>query len=381
MRAEPTSRPRRRLRLLLRGAALCALLAPSSAAARPRLCLPPVYEGGRRLHQMPSPSVSWLELAMRQHELCWRRSDPGEVRIALLGSSAVFGFPLSVEQTFGALVNDHFGERGTAARLYNLAWVNPYQLRDAMILHEALRYDTNVVVYAITPSDFVHQAPVIWPTLLSFFASNSDVLAAFVADPPPGLAEPVSTYGRWLNNNPSNHGLWPRFRETGRFVRTASRIYAQSAARALHPAAPLPPAKQRHRQTQYDCSRTHADVERSLRQFADWNVLAYLEQERRRSGIEVLVVHWPIAHEPVEDCYNVRFTEQIVPAFEAWLSAETAKRGLHYLDLHDLLPSDRFLDSVHVGAEGHALIAARVAEALDPLVERTARRVSGAARR
>src|SRR6185436_4843382 len=104
------------------------------------------------------------------------------------------------------------------------------------------------------------------------------------------------------------------------------------------------------------------------------NVLAYLEEERRRSGIEVLIVHWPIAHEPVGDCYNVRFTAEIVPQFEAWLRSESARRGLHYLDLHDLLPSERFLDSVHIGAEGHAEIAARVAAALDPVVEEVAAR-------
>src|SRR6185436_10786557 len=60
---------------------------PGRASARPRLCLPPVYEGGQRLHQMPAPSTSWLELALRQHEICWRQSDD-QVRVALLGASA-----------------------------------------------------------------------------------------------------------------------------------------------------------------------------------------------------------------------------------------------------------------------------------------------------
>ena len=42
------------------------------------LCLPSLAEEGRRLHEMPSPSVYWLDLLLRQHEACWTADEPRE---------------------------------------------------------------------------------------------------------------------------------------------------------------------------------------------------------------------------------------------------------------------------------------------------------------
>src|SRR2546426_105394 len=88
-------------------AVLLALTAARPVAAAPALCLPPVFDGGRRLHQMPAPRVYWLQLLLRQHELCWRPpARPDELRVVLGGNSAMFGFPLPVEETFGYLLNE-----------------------------------------------------------------------------------------------------------------------------------------------------------------------------------------------------------------------------------------------------------------------------------
>jgi hypothetical protein len=354
------------------------LFVAARSDARPHLCLPPVYEGGQRLHEMPDARIFWLELAMRQHEICWRQPARPEARIALLGSSAVYGFPLPVEKTFGALVNQSFAARGVPAHLFNLAWVNPYQLRDAVIFHEALRYEPDVVVYAITAQEFNHTAPVVWPSLLRFFGNNSDVLAEMVAAPPPGLEGPLDAYGRWLNRNPKVRGRWPELREVGRYVRNSSRLYARDAARLLHPSLPPTPDKPRQHQTNYDCAKTRERVAQQLDRFPDWNILAYLEEERARHGFEVVIVYWPIAHEPLGECYNVRFTQAIVDRFAEWVRTESERRGFHYLDLHDALPPERFVDSLHVSAEGHAQVAERVAAELDPLVERAVARRVGA---
>src|SRR5262245_5810935 len=97
---------------------------PAPAHARPWLCLPPAFDQGRRLHPLPNPDVYWLEIMLRQHELCWRAPrTPNELRVLLLGSSAVYGFPLPVEETLSGYLNDHFARTGTPAHMFNLGFV------------------------------------------------------------------------------------------------------------------------------------------------------------------------------------------------------------------------------------------------------------------
>jgi lysophospholipase L1-like esterase len=96
-----------------------------------------------------------------------------------------------------------------------------------------------------------------------------------------------------------------------------------------------------------------------------WNILAYLEQIQRTRGVEVLVINWPAVHEPVGACYNARFTTAGFEDYLAWVGPQARARGLHYLDLHDSLPRDAILDSQHLNAEGHRLMAEEIARELD----------------
>ena len=54
--------------------------------------------------------------------------------------------------------------------------------------------------------------------------------------------------------------------------------------------------------------------------------------------------------------------ESVASLFDA---LRDGMRGLGYVDLHDLLPPELFVDSLHVTAEGHH----RIAEQLAPVVE------------
>jgi hypothetical protein len=346
------------------------LVRPADAAP-PWLCLPPVFEGGQRLHQSGAPRVFWLELLLRQHQVC-RHASSGrdERRIFLLGSSGVFGFPLPVERTFGALLNEHFAQEDVPARLFNLCSVFPYELRDALILREALRYEPDLILYPVTPSEFVHMAPALFPPqLVEFFDRNRETLAELVADPPRGLEEPFERY-RPLLERDTPPSFFDRLREIGSFARIAAAEHARVLARQLNPS--LPPERLSKalttRQTSYDCGATKEKSEREFSGWKDWNILEHLAELRARLGIAVMIVHWPIAHEPVGDCYNVRFTNALAREFAEWLRAETERLDLPYLDLHDFLAAEEFLDSLHVSAEGHRKIAARLAEDIDPLL-------------
>lgn len=349
--------------------ALAVALCPTLASS---LCLPPVGGGGLRLGEAPFPPTYWLSLTLRQHELCWRgAARPDELRVAVVGNSAVYGFPLPAGQAFTTLLNERFEADGAGLRLYNLAFPGTYQFRDALTIRAALDFEPDVIVYPVVLADFRHVAPNLFKSMVYFFDVNGDRLAEMVADPPPGLEDVAERYGDVARAGQRRHGALQRLREVGAYARSAVGHQAHRAAGALAPLPPPAARPTRGRQTRYDCA---AVEERFRRNFADWqrwNILAYLEQVQNERGVPVLVVHWPEAEEPVGGCFNVRYPRAAVDEFADWLAEQTRQRGLAFVDLHSMLPPTLFLDSVHVSAAGHQ----RIATALAPHVTALAREV------
>lgn len=348
--------------------ALCLLLGAVDRAAALRLCLPPAAEDGRRLHQPTNYSGTWLEIWLRQHELCWR-DEPGEVRIGLFGNSAVYGFPLPAEQTLAEDVNRRFAQSATPAHLFNLGYVFTYMPRDAILMEAALPYDLDVIVYAVTLADMIHMAPPLYPPMLvRFFDTNVDTLAPMVRTPPAGLEEPFASMQATLDANPPLKRWRERLEQIGIAVRLMAAHHAERLARrwAVLPAVELP--KTFPQNARYDCAKTLADNESHFADWSTWNILANLAAIRARTGAAVLVVNWPIAHEPVGECYNFRYSNTLASAFNRWLQSESERLGLDYLDLHALLPPERFFDSLHVDAAGQDEVAGRIYDALRPLI-------------
>jgi len=377
---------------LLLVAVVLAVVPRTPAAARipvPSLppifeCLPPIFEGGQRLHELRGRSVYWLELGLRQHEVCWRRfSHPDEVRVFLAGNSAVYGFPLPAEESLSGVLNRRFDDNHIGAHVFNLAAVLTYQLKDALILRESLRYHPDAIVYAVTLSEFAHypEGPAAftdlsywpWRSLVDFFASNRSATLAFAREQPPGLGEPLDIYRQFLGTPPARLRDSTAPNLAGTFIRAVVREYAQ---RLLKRALPDLAVESAGRQTTYDCEKITREREPLYRHWQDWNIIAFLEGLQAATGAPVLVVNWPVAHEPVGDCYNVRYPAAALHAYDEWMSAETEKRGLSYLDLHDLLPAEEFIDSLHVTAEGQR----KIASAINPALERLVRDVAGSSR-
>jgi hypothetical protein len=359
-------------RALLLGALLSA--AATAAPAAPRVCLPPVFEGGQRLHPLPAPRVFWLELLLRQHEICWRRS-AGEARIALVGNSGIFGYPLPVEQTFGGRLNAHFDAHRIPAHVFNLAFVNSYQLRDAVIIHEALAYAPDVLLYPVTFAEFVHTAPAVFPPhLVRFFTSNKPSLYELASKPPAGLAELLAVYRAMLDQSEVSNDAFFRLREVGAFARSAAQQHALRVKHAL--TAISPTIRTKGRQTKYNCGQILADTAWQYDHWRDWSVLGYAA-ELQRAGIEVVIVNWPVAHEPVDDCYNVRWSAANVAAFNDWTARESRALGLRYIDLHAFLAPEEFLDSLHLSPAGHQRVADRLAAELDPVIRSVRGRQTG----
>jgi hypothetical protein len=352
------------------GAAPVLLALTLICAARPaaaRFCLPPLFEDGQRLHPLTDVRVMWLDPLLRQHEICWRER-AGEVRIALFGDSAVFGFPLPADQSFSAVINNRFAAAGVPAHVFNLAWVFTYQPRDALILHEALAYAPDVIVDALTLSNFLHVAPLPWPPpMVRFFELNTDALARLTTTPPPGLAEPFEDY-----RPVAERSVWlvatDRLHQLGSLAHVAAHQHASSLARRLGTEPRPEPSPRRPRIGPYDCQATLKDNATMYTEFERWNPLEDLANIRARTGKAVLVINWPTARDPNGDCYNRRYGAALLAEYNRWLSAETTRLGLPYLDLHDLLEPTEFFDTLHVTPAGHQRIAERVAQVLEPML-------------
>src|SRR5262245_28865317 len=359
---------RRRARLIAIAALTCSLSSPAAAATH--WCLPGLFEGGARLQPLVAPQVFWLPPLLRQHTLCRHARDrPREQRVVVIGSSGSYGFPLPADQSAPAELDRLLIARGLPARAFNLGFVNTYQLRDALIAGAALPYDPAVIVYPLTVAEFTHVAPAINDALVEFFVDNSGTLEALASDPLPGLGEPIDLYNFWLDQIPWRSLATSHLRQLGALTRAMVRASGEDAIRLLTGRFDAPPRPRLQVPAGYDCAARLAK-EKGEVAWASWNVLDYLDELRRTRGIDVVVAHWPVNHEPDGACYNARISTARLTEFLDWIRAETAARGFEYVDLHDLLPPDEFLDTLHLTAEGNR----RVGAALAPVVEKVLRR-------
>ena len=359
--------------LTLSIACAAVLASTGTAAARPWPCLPPLFDGGTRTHEFPVPSVVSLDLSLRQHEICWREpASPDELRVAWIGSSIAYGSFLPADQTAPHRLNQRFASLGVPARIYNLGFVYTHQVREAFVVHEALRYEPDVIVFALSLSGFVHVLPK-GPYYEEFFISNRGIAQDFLRNPPPGLTGVFDeNRGFFLPVGPIR-GMGAQLRQVGAFVRAAVRNSAEAAA-VLLGSPPVPPSVPLPTQPlAYPCGETLSDNTDQYRDWKQWNILAYLEQIQRTRGVEMLVVGLPVIHMPRGECYNVRYSKALFADFKAWAASETAARGLRYLDLHDRVPASGFFDSIHLNADGQEVVAEEIARTLGPMLVEKAR--------
>jgi hypothetical protein len=98
-------------------------------------CLPTLFEGGQRLHDLHGASLFDSDLIFRQHEICHRPAiEPTERKVALRGNSTVFGLDVPVENCFAGLLNRRWTASNESAHIYNLACaVEPNARRDLRV--------------------------------------------------------------------------------------------------------------------------------------------------------------------------------------------------------------------------------------------------------
>ena len=355
------------LRILLLGL----LVTSGATTAWSQTCLPPLLDGRPRLQDVDKTGVLWLNLLLRQHEVCWRESrDPTETRIFALGNSAIYGFPWPSELSAVGLINRKFERQGTRAHIFNLGFVFTYQTKEALILSEALRYKPDFIIYGVTFDDFGHLAPYPYAPLAAFFDANSRAISRLASDPPNTFEEPFRLYRDAQATNVRPYAVWNELRQAGTFVRLAAQQTAKALRKRMFPSLREKNPKPARQNPRYDCEEVKRSYANKYANWKDWSMLEYLAQLRTETGIEVLVVNWPVAHEPRGDCYNVRYPAAAFQDYVDWIEEEAEELGLEYLDLHRLLKRREFVDSVHPTKKGQRRVAFQLEKKVAALLSR-----------
>ena len=361
------------------GVLCAALVALGCGGPSEPLCLPPLFEGGQRLHDRHGANLFDLDLIFGQHEICDHTEQKTQLRkIALIGNSATFGLNVSAEDTFAGQLNQRWESNNSPFHIYNLGFVTTYVFKDALIARKAIEFEPDVIVFALSLADFVHTAPIPWPDALPmFFGANNASLDRVRDEGAAGLEEVVETYALENSNRSWVGRRWIAWRERGGYLRLATRYGAPHVINRfllsdgdgeVMPKAPdegFPQAGPNYR-----CNKVIDAFETKFGEnWSNWNVLAYLEQLKREHGVKIAVLDSPIEHNPRDACYNARQPSDAGSNYRAWLRKQTSARGLALWDLHDLLPRDQFSDTIHPTAEGHRTIASTLAEPIEALLK------------
>jgi hypothetical protein len=332
-------------------------------------CLPPLFDGGRRLHDLRGATLFDIDVMLSQHELCHRARDGvAETRVLLFGNSAIFGARLTEDQTVAHLLNDSLARDGADAHVYNLGYATTYQLKEAMLMRASLRFDPDVIVYGVTLADFMHVTPILWPPgIAELLLRNPDWLETMAREGAPGIDDLVESYVRPGGDSVPMASRWlRRWRALGSYARVAARRHAQRAATSpwlgggVDPDSAddlSPPIMQRE---DYTCGEVLESFARNFRGWRTWNTLEYLESLAERVDARVVVVAWPIRHDPKGACYNWRYPKRAVAEFDAWLRDEAERRGFSFVDLHDALGRSAFVDSLHPTPSGNEEVVSRL---------------------
>jgi hypothetical protein len=344
------------------------LVLAEAARSNAQICLPPLYEDGSRLVTPVETRVLWLEPLLRQHEVCWRRpGSAGESRLFVIGSSGIFGYPFAARESAVAMVNRSLAEKQTPAHLFNLAMMWTYGPKDALILHEAMRFRPDAIVYAVTLDDFYHRSPSGVSPVDALFLSNSRAADRAAAAKLPGIGEPLERYRQYWSEESAGASLWRSLREAGLLARIGARQAALQVDSSVPPLAPVEIMPIAAAGESYDCDQVKKRAEYWI-DWQQWSLLPWLAEMKRERGTPVLVVNWPVARQQNGDCFNVRYVQADFDEYNAWLRSETAAHGFGYLDLHDLLAPDGFLDSIHPNADGQRAVAERLEPAVRDLL-------------
>lgn len=305
-----------------------------------------------------------LPLKLRMHKLSQPKA-PGEIRILMLGNSAVFGGLLPPQNSSAYHLQNFLEESPLTgrARVYNLAANGAYAQDDFLVLHEALKYQPDVVFWGVTLRDFHLPDRITKGPVAGFNVDYLMGLGPWYEEHGYGplfksLQNKFNIKKHWniyLDQRVSRYWYLYRYRETLREI-------------AIDQALSLLPAK-----LSWDVSNYYIGNQREFISippkrwykkkdypfpnptFAYFGAMRDLAKE---NGATLVIFNMPTIF------HDLAYPQGWMAKFYDYLQEEMPKAGVDYLDLSALLaegPED-FHDYLHLTKQGNRKVAGALGE-------------------
>jgi len=298
-----------------------------------------------------------LDAMFASHILVGTSKASDEYRVLLIGDSSVWGTLLTPEQTLaGQLNSSAISACGKTVRVYNLGYPYISLMQELMILDEALQYEPDMVV---------------WLTTLESFPRDKQFGAPLVANSPDRVRDLIFKYE--LNGSPNDPALnhastWDQtFVSQRRALADLIRLQIYGALWSSTGIDQFYPENYERAQTDFEADDEFHGLKPSA-SLRDTLSLDILDAGMNAADAPTILVNEPIliSNGINSDIrYNFFYPRWAYDEYRLMLDEYTSSRGLHYLDLWDLVPMEEFTNSsVHLTPKGEAMLANKVGEAI-----------------
>ncbi|HSL44911.1 MAG TPA: hypothetical protein VK897_15860 [Anaerolineales bacterium] len=305
-----------------------------------------------------------IEVVFASHVIDGAEKSPNEYRVLLIGDSSVWGTLLKPEETLAGQLNaDQITACGKTVRAYNLGYPTLSLLKELMLLDQALKYQADMVI---------------WLTTLQSFPRDRQMTSPVVANNAPRVRKLIERYELPLDpNDPAlvEPTTWEQtFIGQRRAIADYLRLQLYGALWASTGIDQVYPE---------DYARAQIDLEASdefqgmtaedLPGFESALAFDVLEAGMSAAPVPTLLVNEPIlvsngANSDIR--YNFFYPRWAYDEYRQLLQRRSAEHGWRYFDFWNLVLMDEFTNSaVHLSLEGEAMLAGKVAEAIQTACE------------
>lgn len=306
---------------------------------------------GNDIGQSCNLIVNNLDAMFASHEIAAGAKPVDEYRVALIGDSSVWGVLLKPEETLAAQLNAlGMSKAGKNVRVYNLGYPDFSLAKDTLILHRALGYQPDLIVWLVTLNSLPNARQM-----------DHALAQANAAELKPLLPAQSIT--------PTAQTFWD-----GTIV--GQRRNLADMAR-LQLCAPRWAATRQDQVIRPDYERWSVDLEAdpgfgALQPpvLADvalaFDVLDAGAKLARSKGASLLIVNEPMAQSNGKNSdirYNAFYPRWAYDQYRKRMADNAKKSGWNYLDLWNVIPPNEFTNSpVHLSPAGSRALAEKLGE-------------------
>lgn len=290
-----------------------------------------------------------LDAMFASHRIAAGPKPADEYRVIVVGDSSTWGTLLRPEETLAGLLDAaRMTVCGRTVRVYNLGYPTISLTKDLMVLDYALRYQPDLVIWAVT---------------LEAFPLDRQLTSPIVANNAARVDELIARYD--LPLDPSDPALVrPGFRDRTivgqrRPLADLFRLQMYGLLWAATGIDQAYPADYQPAQTDFEADPSFHDLQPPT---LDEAKLAFAVLEAGLSGeTPVLLVNEPMLVSAGRNSnirYNFFYPRWAYDQYRQLMSEKARQLGWDYLDLWDLVPADQFTNSaIHLTPAGEAMLA------------------------